>query len=116
MLQLILLIVGVIWALRKPKLTKLTPDQFPGVPEPVFYEWKALELESINMFLWASWGVFLLSILAILITAAAFPTAGVAVQILVFVLFIAALVIADSRGKQVAKFKKQHGIQWPAKR
>ena len=51
MLQLILLVVGIVWAIRKPKLKALTAAQFPGVSEEVFAEWKALELRSINMLL-----------------------------------------------------------------
>ena len=115
MFQLIILIVAIIWALRKPRLRKLTPSQFPGVPEYVFYEWKALELESINAFLWATWGMFLLSIPVAVIVYLAFPSTEKILNLLFLVVFIAALYLADRRGKRVAQFKKQHGIQWPSK-
>ena len=116
MLQLILMVAGIVWALRKPGLRKLTPAQYPAVPEPVFHEWKTLEMQSINMFLWATWGMFLVSIPVTLIALAAFPSAKAVINIAIFVMVLAALVFAERYGRKVSKFKKQHGIQWPAQR
>lgn len=113
MIQIILLIVGIGYAFRKPKLKKLTLDQFPGVPENKFREWREFELKSINIFLWATWGLLLISIPAGILLGAAFPGGVIGVQILFFALFIFLLVMSAIPGSKAAKLKKQFNIKWP---
>ena len=131
MLQLLLLVVGIFWAFRRPKLKALTQAQFPDVPAAAFSEWKTIKLKSVNRLLWASWGVLLISILsipAVFFVAALFggefprmrpDTSEAATEVmeglqwLFFALFIVLVVMASRLGTEAAKLKKQHGIQWP---
>jgi hypothetical protein len=112
MIQIILLIAGVVYAFRKPKLKALTVSQFPGVSSEVFAEWQALELDSINLFLWATWGLLLISI-PVALFAPGFPGGAMGLQILFFVLFVVLLFVSAIHGSKAAKLKKQHGIKWP---
>ncbi len=113
MLQIILLIFGIVYALRKPKLKRLNPSDFPQVPESVFHEWKALETSSINWFLWASWGVFLVSILVGIVVGMTDPDSVMKAQVLMLIVFVVMLVLSAIPGSKAAKLKKAHGIAWP---
>jgi hypothetical protein len=113
MIQIILLILGIVYAFRKPKLKALTASQFPGVSAEAFAEWQTQEMKSINMFLWASWGFFVVSIPAQLLLVAAFPDGAIGIQVLFFALFLIMLVMAAIPGSKAAKLKKQCGIKWP---
>jgi len=112
-IQIILLIVGVIYALRLPKLKALGAAQFPGVAEDAFAEWKEAELKGINIFLWATWGMFLLSLAAAILMVNTFPGGALGVQLFFFVVFLVLLVVAAIQGSKAAKLKKQLGIKWP---
>ncbi|MBN1474493.1 MAG: hypothetical protein JW914_07760 [Syntrophaceae bacterium] len=114
-MQIILLIVGIVYALKKPKLKALTSSQFPGVPAEKFAEWQALELKSINIFLWATWGLLIISIPVGLLAGATFPGGALGLQGLFFVLFFVLLVFSAVSGSKAAKLKKQLGINWPKK-
>ena len=113
MIQIICLIIGIIYALRRPKLKALGNSAFPDVPADKFEEWKRLELQSINYFLWASWGVFLLSIIATMLLGSTSPGGALGLQIVFLVVFLLLLVIAAVFGSKAAKLKKQFGIKWP---
>ena len=113
MIQIILLIFGIIYAFRKPKLRKLTPEQYPSMPPEKFHEWRELELQSINMFLWATWGLLLISIPVALLFGEAFPGGAMGLQIVFFALFIILLVMSAIPGTKAAKLKKQFGVKWP---
>jgi hypothetical protein len=53
MIQINLLIVGIVYAIRRPNLKALKASRFPDVPQEVFAKWQTLELKSIDIFLWA---------------------------------------------------------------
>ncbi len=109
MIQIICLIMGIIYALRRPKLISISNSAFPNVPGDKFGEWKRYELKSIDVFLWASWGIFVLSIIAMVLS----PGGALQLQIVFLVLFFLLLVIAAVFGSKAAKLKKQFGIKWP---
>lgn len=113
MIQIILLIAGIVYAFRKPKLKALTAAQFPGVSQEVFAEWQALELKSINRFLWATWGLLLIKILVGFMPTPTFPGGEVGVQVFFFGLFVGLLVFSAISGSKAAKLKEQNGIKWP---
>lgn len=131
MLQIALLIAGVIWAVRKPRLKALTAAQFPELSEEVFAEWKAMELENINMLLWVSWGVFLISVFCMIAASFAIrlsnpvpslspaEVAELAVQGIQFTfitILLVMLILFDMRRRKLTLFKTRHGIEWPPSR
>ncbi len=108
-MQLILLIMGIVYAFRRPKLRALEADQFPDVPVEKFEKWKRLELKSINNFLWATWGLLIVSTFAMV----AFPGSATELQLFFFALFLFFLIFSAVSGSRAAKIKKQCGIKWP---
>jgi len=109
-----LMILGIVYMSRRQKLRALTVSQFPGVPADVFAKWKALELKSINIFLWAAWGLFLIYILLGSALALVFPEGWMLVLAgCYWVLLIVLLTLSAIPGTKAAKLKKQHGIRWP---
>jgi hypothetical protein len=113
MLKIILLILGIIYAVRRLKLKALESKQFPDVPVDKFQEWKDLELRSIDIFLWATWGLLIISIPVGLAVGKAFPGGVLGFRVLLFVLFLVLLVFSAISGSKAAKLKKQFGIKWP---
>jgi hypothetical protein len=57
MVQFILVILGISYVLRRPKIKLLSATQFPGLPPDTFKKWQALTLRSIDIFVWAAWGL-----------------------------------------------------------
>lgn len=55
---IVLLVLGVVYVTRRPKIARLTQDAFPGVASGQFAAWKRAELRSIDVFLAATWGQF----------------------------------------------------------
>ena len=50
MLELILLIIGIVYAVRRPKLKRLASADYPDVEKSQFLEWKAAELKGITIY------------------------------------------------------------------
>src|SRR5690349_17261132 len=74
MIGLILLGLGGIYAVNRPKISRLTVGDVPGVPGHVFDEWKRYELRSIDLFLLITWGRTILFTLITLIIASSMGT------------------------------------------
>jgi hypothetical protein len=72
-----------------------------------------LELQSINLFLWATWGLLLVSIPVGLLIGAAFPGGIIGFQILFFILFVVLLIMSAVPGSKATKLKKELNISWP---
>lgn len=115
MLEIILLIFGIIYAARRPRLKRLTVDKFPGVDAATFNEWKFFELRSVNAFIVTTWGAFAFQAicLSMLLTRnmrieTYFPMACV-----VFVLWLVGLTASAITGSKAKKLKKKMGIKWP---
>ena len=47
-MQIVLLILGIFYIVRRPKITRLRADDFPKMPPEVFDQWRRLELRSIS--------------------------------------------------------------------
>jgi len=115
MVQIILLIVGIVYLVRRPKLKAVNASDFPGVPPDRFHEWKTLELKSIDIFLWATWGLLIIGTPLLFVFAAAFPGGALGLQGLYIVVFLVLLVLSAIPGSKARKLKKELGIRWPKK-
>ena len=110
MIQIICLILGIVYALRRPKLTAFAN---PGISNEKFEEWKRLELKSIDTFLWTAWGLLIISILAGFVVGSVFLGGTTGIQIVFGILFFLLLVVAIAFAGKAGKLKKQLGIKWP---
>jgi hypothetical protein len=132
MIQIILLIAAFVSLFRRDKINALMIDQFPDVSLDKFGDWKSLELKSIRIFLWATWGLFLINMSIALLVSLIFPASrwGVNIrlftvsisggsgefqvlQLLFFIAFIVLLFMAGRARIRAAKLKKRVGIKWP---
>ena len=113
MIQLILLIMGIVYAVRRPKLKALAVSDYPDVTSEQFGEWRELELKSIDMFLWATWGLLLLGTPVVVAVVFAVPESAVLVQVAYLVIFLIMLGFSAIAGSKAASLKKQLGITWP---
>lgn len=104
---------GIIYAFRKSKLKRRTPEQYPSMPPEKFHEWRKLELKSINLVLWATWGMLIGLPVAFALVENVGNDVGGILLIVCFMLFIILLVMASIRRSKAAKLKKQFGVKWP---
>ena len=111
-LQIILLLGGITYGLRRRKLKKLTPEQFPEVPPDKFTEWRTYELESTKRYLWSSWGFFLIGTPTYVALIYTYPRAETAFWLIYNTIFIVMLVFTGISGSKAAKLKKQLKIDW----
>ena len=120
MIQLILCIVGIVYLVRRPKYVGARAENYPGTDPVRFGEWRRLELKSIDVFLWATWGTFALSLVltfgAVAISAAMGGTPGTGSPVVLVlagimtVLFFGGLIVSAIAGSQAAKLRKELGI------
>src|SRR5580658_8244575 len=112
MIELILLIAGIVYACRRPKLKALTAGDFPGVDAVKFLEWQQAELKSIEIFLWATWGAFAAKIFLMIILSQARLNgdASVAVIIVVLIAWFSGLAVAATYGSKAKKLRLAAGI------
>jgi hypothetical protein len=115
MIEIILLIFGLIYAVRRPKVRQLGPAAFPTVPEPIFREWQQAELRAIDTFLWATWGAFGIKLALIFLVVSAGPTPDtvVAFQVLAVGGWIVGLIVAAMQGSSAKRLRTAAGICWP---
>jgi len=113
MVQFILLIVGIIYSNRRPKLKRMQASDFPDVPSEEFNKWKTHELISIDIFLWATWGLFILGILAGIFIGSIIPGGVIGLQIILIALFLLGLLVSAIYGSKAAQIQKNLGIDWP---
>ena len=116
MIQLILLIVGVFYFVKRPRLKRLAATNFPAVPPDRFEEWRHLELASIDIFLWATWGLAIIGTIFGFVLAAVIPESAGVFTAGYIVLFLAGLTVSAIKGSKAAGLKKSLGINWPRKR
>lgn len=107
MLQIILIIIGIVYFIRRPKVARLTAEDMPGVQPETLERWKSLELKSIDWFLYASWGVSILGTIFGLVIGLSLPASGGFVFVTILVLFLAGLTVSAIYGSQSAKLKKE---------
>lgn len=101
------LIFFVYYLFRRPKVARLTAGMFPSVPVEDFLEWQRLELQSIDIFLWGSAVLSVLSFFA----GAVIPAAQLmGAQIGFFVAMLLVMIVAAVPGTKSERIRKQHGI------
>ena len=109
MIVILALIVGIICAVRRPKFSRLTSQDFPGVEAAKFSEWQSAELRSIDISIWTCCIAFLIA----LFTAG--MTYYLMIQGAVFSLIILAvgLIVAAIYGGKAKELRMAAGIKWP---
>ena len=112
---LVVLIVGFVNAVRRPKLIKLRPQDFPRVDPAKFSEWQEAKLKAIDRFLWASWGGFIISsgVLLLARVSALSQTLYPVLSIGISVVWLGWLWVASTYGSRADKLKKTADIEWP---
>jgi len=115
MAQIILLVLGIFYVFKRPKLKRLTGAEFPGVPSSGFEEWRKLELASIDIFLWATWGLAVIGTIVAFALASMLAQSGEAVIVCYCLIFLSGLILSAIKGSKAAKLRKSLGIQWPLK-
>ena len=120
MVEIVLLIIGIVWAVRRPKLRRLTSQDYPGVDPAKFAQWQCAELKATDIFLWATWGVFVIKLGLIIMAAAsgadseigAYASLGTIIAIFAWAIGLA---IAGAFWSKAKKLRLSAGIQWPKK-
>jgi hypothetical protein len=121
MLGIILLVMGLVYFMRRPKIARMSPEEYPQVPRTAFEEWQQNELRSIDVFLAATWGTMVVGFLAGLIVGVVLGDqrgpAGASVIALLFfgqlALFLFGLITSAIYGSRGAKLRKDYNIQLP---
>lgn len=115
MLELILLIVGIVYAVRMPRLRRVTNTDYPGVDATAFQQWKTTELKGMRVFIVTTWTAFVVQTTCLLssITGHMDFEAYVPIAGTVFVCWLIGLTVSAVQGSKAKKIKKQLGIKWP---
>jgi hypothetical protein len=121
MIEVILLIVGISYVLKRPKLKRLTLTDFPQLEQEKFSAWQTAELKAVDIFLWATWGAFVIKLAVQLILMAIISkvtgeiSEGAMFGIIaaVMVLWLIGLAIAGVYGSKAQKLRVAYGIKWP---
>lgn len=64
-IQLFFLIVGIVSLVQRPRVVKTKSEDYPELSVTEFYYWKKHKMKSIQYYLWAGFGVFVLQFLII---------------------------------------------------
>lgn len=116
MLEIILLVVGLIYAIRRPMLKRLTARDYPGVDEARFAEWHRQQLLAVNIFLGATWGAFLVKVAFLVVVSSSHVSRATALTwtIVIVVAWLAGLLVAAGVWSEAKRLRKAAGISWPA--
>jgi hypothetical protein len=119
MIGIILLVLGIVYGVKRPKIARLTASSSSGVPPHVFDEWKKCELRSIDVFLLATWGQGLFFLLLGLVFGASAAQSGdresfdrlvTVLTIVQIVLVLGGLVVSAMYGSRASKLKSEFGL------
>lgn len=119
-LYVILLVMGLGYWTRRPKLKRLSVEDYPDVPPEKFEKWKRLEIKSIDWLLAATLGVGLVGICgdAICEFMGRSERTMTVTTIMVLTLpafFLFGVIYSGVHGSDAAKLRKRWGIKWPRK-
>jgi hypothetical protein len=91
---------------------------FPGVPSDLFDKWLKLELAHIDIFLWTTWGLFIIASIVGWILYAMKASDDVKFDMVIgyFVVWLSGLTVSAIKGSKAAKLKKSIESQWPPKK
>jgi len=115
---LIMLIIGAVYFMKRPRLSRVAATDYPDVPAEQFHEWKRLELASIDILLWATWGLAVIGTIVVVLVASLSPDNEVPAMVILItylVLFLLGVVVSAIKGSKAVKLKKSLGIKWPLK-
>lgn len=125
MVQIVLLVLGIIAAIRLPRLIKIAPTDYPGVDPALFEKWRSVERASAIWLIVATIGVFLLQLgggfvmgaamAASHSTKAQFEHATMVFTVVTVGLFLVLLVVAAVLGSKAKTLRTEAGITWPKK-
>ena len=111
MLEIILLIVGIIKLVRRPRLKKLSASDYPTVNPEKFLEWKKAELLATDIFLWATWGAFIIKIIILVTIQDSYSReSGLAIMGFILLGWFIGLIIAAVYGSKAKKLRIPLGI------
>lgn len=117
--QLILMIVGIIYLIRRPKYARLSHEDYPHLPEEVFHRWRRLEVISVDIFLVATWGVFIISAIHLVLVFQEYGTFAYALentwvsQLVFSGIFLVGIIISAIFGSMAAGIRRREGIDSP---
>ena len=108
MIEIILLIVGAVYAIRYPKLQKLTTEVLPGVDAAKVFEWRSAELLANDWYLCVTWGTVLIKIALSFILSQAQLTNDefVTVSFAGLVLWFGGLTVAAIYGSKAKRLRR----------
>lgn len=115
MLEIILLVIGIVKALRRRALCKLTVGSFPGVDPSAFTQWQRAQLRATDAFLWATWGALVIKLVLLAVfgpVVSGSEEGAIAFTVLILGGWIAGLVIAARRARTATKLRNALSIQW----
>jgi hypothetical protein len=125
MIQIVLLVLGIIAAIRYPRLMKASVQDCPGVAPEAFAEWKSAERSAAIWLIVATIGVCMLQLavgfgIAVAMTAMGKKPAEIrevarTLSIVSIVIFVALLIVAAACGSRAKRLKTAAGIVWPKK-
>jgi len=109
------MIIGIFVAIRRPKLHRLTLQDYPEVDPTKFAEWHSAEIISTDTFLWASWGSCLIGnvIIGIVSDIELTLAATIAFRVFLFVGTVLWFILAGLKSSKARKLREEAGIQWP---
>ena len=115
MLEIILLIVGICKAVRRPRLLRLAPQDFPEVDPVKFADWHQAQLKATDAFLLATWGAFFIKLFLSLAARGMELTLEGAIAFLVVIIlgWIVGLIIAGVYSSKATTLRLAAGITWP---
>jgi MFS family permease len=112
MIPILFIILGIIYAVRIPKLRRLSPEKFPQVPAEAVTKYRQLELTSIYIFLAVTWGLGLFVALLLGLTLLFGIHEDISANdVLVFItIFVVGLIVSAVYGTLAGRVKKAHKI------
>lgn len=109
----IMMILGIIYLIKRPKLKQIKASDYPNIPESEFLAWKTFEMKSINSLIKAAFGIPIIVFIFWVIDTSG--NAGGQVFIPIFYLGILAYIVAISiiskNSKSANKIKKKYNLK-----
>ena len=111
MLEVILLGMGLFAMLRIARVRKLGHDAFPEIERDDFERWKEAQLRADRVFLCATWGVFFVKILLVLLLQGAPADVAVTCGLIMIAAWLLGLTVSAVLGSKAKGFQKALGIK-----
>lgn len=122
MVQLVLLVIGIVVAVRLPRVLRLKPEQFPAADREACTAWIAAERSAAIRFIAATVGLFMLQVAAGMVMMAwvwtrhprtdVRETASMLYTLMSILTFLGMLVYAAIAGSKAKRLKKAAGVTW----